>query len=147
MTLDEAIKIAEERAEDLRKQADDYIFNHADGCLKKAEEQEQIAEWLKEVKRKRISDNQTYNGCLILMNMLVDAFHDYVVNTLNIDIEKLNDDELFELSINQEEIVKKLFTVWDGDSIQKCRELGIKADTAQLFCFDELIYRREEKGC
>ena len=52
MTLDEAIKHWEEKAEEKRK---DYeracAYNiPSEGCLKCAEEHEQLAEWLKELK-------------------------------------------------------------------------------------------------
>lgn len=51
MTLDEAIKHCEEKAEEKRK---DYeracAYNiPSEGCLKCAEEHEQLAEWLKEL--------------------------------------------------------------------------------------------------
>lgn len=60
MTLDEAIKHAEERAEDLRKEGiikqnrnntDESVL--ADRCIKCAEEHEQLVEWLKELKQLR----------------------------------------------------------------------------------------------
>ena len=55
MTLDEAIKHCEEKAEEKRK---DYeracAYNiPSEGCLKCAEEHEQLAEWLKELKALR----------------------------------------------------------------------------------------------
>ncbi len=54
MTLNEAIKHYEEKAKELRK--NEPIFRYAadekeaDKCLKCAEEYEQLAEWLKELK-------------------------------------------------------------------------------------------------
>ena len=56
MTLDEAIKHAREKAEENRKGAT-YNFptlsDYYDMCLKCAEEHEQLAEWLEELKKYR----------------------------------------------------------------------------------------------
>lgn len=60
MSIDEAIKNAEEKAEDLRKEGIGIIKQNrnnpdkivlADRCIKYAEEHEQLAEWLKNYKR------------------------------------------------------------------------------------------------
>lgn len=53
--LDEAIKHCEEKAEELRKQSDEIVLctNVKKECLKCAEEHEQLAEWLKELKAYR----------------------------------------------------------------------------------------------
>ena len=57
MTLIEAIQHCEEKAKELRK--NEPIFRYAadekeaDKCLKCAEEHEQLAEWLKELKVRR----------------------------------------------------------------------------------------------
>lgn len=62
MTLDEAIKHCEEKAEELKKDADYFDAPHGmdtsarTNCLECAEEHEQLAEWLKELKQLR---NQT----------------------------------------------------------------------------------------
>lgn len=56
MTLDEAIKHCEEKAEELRRKAinitpdDPYYEDYCD-CLECANEHEQLAEWLKDYKR------------------------------------------------------------------------------------------------
>ena len=56
MTLDEAIAHAREEAEDKRADAD-WKFRHgrlnADDCISCAEEHEQLAEWLEELKELR----------------------------------------------------------------------------------------------
>ena len=58
MTLDETIKHAREVAEDKRADAD-WKFRHgrlnADDCISCAEEHEQLAEWLEELKSYRVS--------------------------------------------------------------------------------------------
>lgn len=61
MTLDEAIKHCEEKVKELRNRAKPYEeapctrvnMMYANSCLKCAEEHEQLAEWLKELKKLR----------------------------------------------------------------------------------------------
>ena len=64
MTLDEAIKLCEERAEAFRGRADYYHRTRQsakdkyregmkDRCLERAKDHEQLAEWLKELKEIR----------------------------------------------------------------------------------------------
>lgn len=58
MTLDEAIKHCEEKAEELREQASVYdgiyyFEKTKTNCLTCAKEHEQLAEWLRELKRWR----------------------------------------------------------------------------------------------
>lgn len=58
MTLDEAIQHCKERAEEKRKdyeRADAYNLP-SDGCLKCAEEHDQLASWLEELKDRREAD-------------------------------------------------------------------------------------------
>lgn len=63
MTLDEAIKHCEEKADELkRKAAEDYFFGDIDwgekvNCEECAKEHEQLAYWLKELKARREVDN------------------------------------------------------------------------------------------
>lgn len=61
MTLDEAIKHCEEKAEELKKQADDFHTKmdgvNAVDCFGCAKEHEQLAEWLKQLREvKKIVD-------------------------------------------------------------------------------------------
>ncbi len=52
MTLDEAIENAEEKAEEIRNEAEHYEIAGVNiyGCEERAQEWEQFAEWLKELK-------------------------------------------------------------------------------------------------
>ena len=50
MTLDEAIAHAEEKAEELKRDSQKHNIWVAEQCIKCAEEHEQLAEWLKELK-------------------------------------------------------------------------------------------------
>ena len=67
MTLDEAIKHCEEKAEELENTADVHASND-DGyseleCLNCANEHRQLAEWLKELKKLRAEQKDVYmNG-------------------------------------------------------------------------------------
>lgn len=87
-----------------------------------------------------------FEGCIILMNKLVDQFQDYVENNLDINISELDDEDLFAISMPKEEIVQTLFLGWTnhsggGSTRKKCRELGLDTHRPQLFCFDEVIDR------
>lgn len=84
MTLDEAIKHAEERAEDLRKEGiikqnrnntDESVL--ADRCIKCAEEYRQLAEWLKDYKR--LLEQQPCEDC-ISREAVEDAIAETIVN-------------------------------------------------------------------
>lgn len=65
MTIDETIKHAREVAERNRKESEYDAFSldfmnekHKNNCIKKAEEQEQLAEWLEELKEARKGFNE-----------------------------------------------------------------------------------------
>ena len=53
LSLDEAIKNAEEKAEELKRDSQKHNIWVAEQCIKCAEEQEQLAGWLKELKELR----------------------------------------------------------------------------------------------
>ncbi len=62
MTLNEAIKHCEEKAKELKEQAKIYKGNFlwerdAKECQKCAEEHEQLADWLRELKARRDADD------------------------------------------------------------------------------------------
>lgn len=74
MTLDEAIKHAEEVAEEKRK---DYeracAYNiSSEGCLECAEEHRQLAEWLKELKTLR-EQTRPHEGWEYLKELITDV--------------------------------------------------------------------------
>lgn len=58
LTLDEAIKHCEEKAKELKKDYERAVALNipSEGCLECANEHEQLAEWLKELKRYRETD-------------------------------------------------------------------------------------------
>lgn len=55
MDLDEAIKHCEEKAEELKRDSQKHNIWVAEQCLKCAEEHEQLAEWLRELNRLRMT--------------------------------------------------------------------------------------------
>ncbi len=73
MTLDEAIKHAEEKAKEQQSRADNWIREWDNGfvnyCNKCAEEHRQLAEWLKELKQLR----EQADGDLISKQMVLDV--------------------------------------------------------------------------
>ena len=71
MTLDEAINHCEEKAEELKHKVETWVHCPSDpnwkktlkdfeDCKKCAEEHEQLAEWLKELKRYREADTRRF---------------------------------------------------------------------------------------
>lgn len=73
MTLEEAIKHCEEKAEELKKRAEEVAMNDAEGvyqpqvgrCIECASDHEQLAEWLIELKKYREKDRyNNYDVCL-----------------------------------------------------------------------------------
>lgn len=71
MTLDEAIKHCKEKAEKKRKDYEQACAYNipSEGCLKCAEEHEQLAEWLEDYKRlleETPHDNRTERALLII---------------------------------------------------------------------------------
>ena len=74
LTLDNAIKHCEEKAKELRQEAEDKYFPIIEDaektdCLECAEEHEQLAEWLKELKQLR-------NSVEIISDIPDDYFYD-----------------------------------------------------------------------
>ena len=87
MTLDEAIKHAREVAEDKRADAD-WKFRHgrlnADDCISCAEEHEQLAEWLEELKELRefkaiYQKGMDYSYATFMYNKAIDDLTEKIV--------------------------------------------------------------------
>ena len=83
MTLDEAIAHAREEAEDKRADAD-WKFRHgrlnADDCISCAEEHEQLAEWLEELKFLKQWKSDVMDG---FCKYDVSSFEELVANARN----------------------------------------------------------------
>lgn len=87
------------------------------------------------------SERAIYDGCIELMQNLVDEFYDYL-DYLGYDICELEEDEKFNYSMTPVQIVRKLFLQHTrhsgGNSTRmKCAELGIDLDDEVVFCWDD----------
>lgn len=102
---------------------------------------------MKSVKMKDIdmisshSEKDIYDGCIDLMNMLTDRFHEWL-DFIGVDITELDDEEQFCTGFYPTEIVERLFlmnTSHSGGTSQrmKCAELGIDTDNMVEFGFSE----------
>ncbi len=96
------------------------------------------------------SEKDIYNGCISLMERLIGEFQDYLQTALDINIEELDEESLFSLSIPKEEIVQTLFlnkTSHSGgaSTIKKCKELGLDLNDTEHLCFDEVLDREQRE--
>jgi len=91
MTLDEAIKHAEEVAEKNERRAESVrnrpissadFYHEEESCSKCAEEHRQLAEWLKELKTSRECIERIRIACLC-PGLREDGFEDEIVNAMN----------------------------------------------------------------
>ncbi len=86
------------------------------------------------------SESSIYEGCISLMKELVRDFYEYL-EFLGVDVANLDEDEQFNVSFNNMEIVQRLFlerTTHSGSSstMMKMKELGIEYGDVE-FNFDE----------
>lgn len=159
MTNEETIKHLKEMVMDVNEKE---IRSHEGESLKMWSEA-----WRREMNRlidglscnpETVSHSERYilEGCLDLMEKLVDMFCDYL-DFLEIDVDKLDDDEKFKVGYTPFEIVQELFlqhTSHSGGTStrEKCRELGID-DATKTIWFDftdkmakEWLWENETEG-
>ena len=80
MTLDEAIAHAREVAEEQRKSCDlAWVWDNPDNIKKCAEEHDQLAEWLEDLKRRREYDNELM-GSGVLKNAYKSGYNKAIDN-------------------------------------------------------------------
>ena len=95
MTLDEAIAHAREEAEDKRADAD-WKFRHgrlnADDCISCAEEHEQLAEWLEELKELR---------SMVKCNAFTDGYNKGIDDFLEIADKMEREDVLYYAALDE----------------------------------------------
>ena len=83
------------------------------------------------------SEAAIFEGCIALMQGLTEHFREYL-ESLDIDLDGLDEEELFSVSYTPFEIVQRLF-LWEtrhsgGTSTRKkCAELGIKDATKSIY--------------
>lgn len=168
MTLDEAIAHAREVSSEQKRRSGVCIQNDSEcdkisACLKCAEEHEQLADWLEELKQyreigtieecrveveKMKSDEELESHdekhilkyCISLMQEMVDEFADWYkwLHGKNA-ISEMDDEEIFCVRKSYFRIVKKLFlfsTKHSGGTSTraKCKQLGV--DSSEEITFD-----------
>lgn len=87
------------------------------------------------------TDRQIYDGCILLMQKMVDYFEEYL-EYLGYDLDKLDEDERFAVGMSNMEIVRQLFlrhTRNSGGCSTKgfCEKLGIDPYKSVKFEFEE----------
>lgn len=83
------------------------------------------------------SERQIYDGCIELMDKMMDNFAWYL-GFIGVDIENMADDEKLRFGISKMEIVRTLFLEHTDHSggtstIAKCKELGIDWSESEYF--------------
>lgn len=86
------------------------------------------------------TDRQIYDGCIILMQKMVDYFQEYL-DYLGYDLDKLDEDERFAVGMSNMEIVRQLFlqnTRNSGGCSTRdfCEKLGVDAYNSVKFEFE-----------
>ena len=90
-----------------------------------------------EVETESHSEEAIFEGCIALMQGLTEHFREYL-EFMGIDLDGLDEEELFSVSYTPFEIVQRLF-LWEtshsgGTSTRKkCAELGIKDATKPIY--------------
>jgi hypothetical protein len=74
----------------------------------KEDMQEIVDKRVKEIEMEKHTDRQIYDGCIRLMERMVDYFQEYL-DYLGYDLDQLDEDERFEVGISNMEIVRYLF--------------------------------------
>lgn len=83
------------------------------------------------------SERDIYNGCMELMNKLMDNFEWYL-DYVGIKVDELGEDERFKLGISNFEIVQTLFLqhtdhAGGTSTLAKCEELGLDSSDRVYF--------------
>ncbi len=96
------------------------------------------------------SEREIFDGCVDLMNDMVEFFYQYLTEYLDIDVEDIPEDERFGINYQVTEIVERLFlrhTSHSGGTSQamKCRELGLDPYKTMHFDFDELMGKDQDE--
>lgn len=94
-----------------------------------------------ELRMEKHTEKQIYDGCIHLMQKMVDYFQEYI-EYLGYDLDKLDEDERFAVEMSNMEIVRKLFLLntrnSGGCSIRDfCEKLGVDPYEGVKFEFEE----------
>jgi len=104
------------------------------------EEGATVSDRCEDAKMEKHTDRQIYDGCIYLMQMMVDYFQEYL-DYLGYDLDKLDEDERFAVEVSNMEIVRWLFLINTGNSggcstIDFCEKLGVDPYKSVKFEFD-----------
>ena len=93
-----------------------------------------------ELRMEKHTDRQIYDGCILLMQKMVDYFQGYL-EYLGYDLDKLDEDERFVVRMSNMEIVRQLFlqnTRNSGGCSTRdfCEKLGVDTYKSVKFEFD-----------
>jgi arginyl-tRNA synthetase len=99
--MDNLIEFAKEQCEIFPE--DSYMGEYLRETLKMLQ-----AEPCKDAKMEKHTDRQIYDGCIRLMESMVDYFQEYL-EFLGYDLDKLDEDERFAVEMSNMEIVRQLF--------------------------------------
>ena len=94
-----------------------------------------------ELRMEKHTDRQIYDGCILLMQKMVDYFQGYL-EYIGYDLDKLDEDERFAAGISNMEIVRQLFLQHTRNSggcstMDFCEKLGIDPYRSVKFEFEE----------
>lgn len=97
-------------------------------------------EFLEEVEMEKHTDRQIYDGCIYLMQKMVDYFQEYL-EYLGYDLDKLDEDERFAVGISNMEIVRTLFlnhthNAGGTSTRELCEQIGVDAYKQVKFQFE-----------
>lgn len=95
----------------------------------KEDMQEIVDKRVKEIEMEKHTDRQIYDGCIHLMQKMVDYFREYL-EFLGYDLDKLDEDERFAVGMSNMEIVRQLFLYHTRNSggcstRDFCEKLGV----------------------
>lgn len=141
------IQIAIGERKRLLKGRDDYEKGKtqmADEITEVIDTMQREAEFEEEKKKEEIerhTDRQIYDGCINLLEKMVDYFQEYL-EYLGYDLDKLDEDERFAVGMSNMEIVRQLFLYQTRNSggcstRDFCEKLGVDPYDSVKFEFEE----------
>lgn len=97
-------------------------------------------EFLESVEMEKHTDRQIYDGCIHLMQKMVEYFEEYL-EYLGYDLDKLDEDDMFAVCISNMEIVRWLFLFHTRNSggcstREFCEKIGIDPSDSVKFEFE-----------
>lgn len=135
------VKQAREKIENLRLHKAKYITSDNKVCI----DSEAVLEILDKMmedggEMEKHTDRQIYDGCIHLMQKMVDYFKEYL-EYLGYDLDKIDEDDMFAVGISNMEIVRWLFLFHTRNSggcstREFCEKIGIDPYKSVKFEFE-----------